>query len=155
MFSPDGGRLAGRTGGTAAIWDAWTGDELVTISGHSGEVFGVSFSRDGTRIATGSEDGTARVWDAATGEELVRLSGHDGLVALVDFSPDGTRLLTGGGDGTARVWDISDTAGAELWSQRVASDERRQRGVRRRRHTSRHQRRGWRLGARSVDRSQR
>ena len=122
MFSPDGGRLAGRTGGTAAIWDAWTGDELVTISGHSGEVFGVSFSRDGTRIATGSEDGTARVWDAATGEELVRLSGHDGLVALVDFSPDGTRLLTGGGDGTARVWDISDTAGAELWTQRVASD---------------------------------
>ena len=82
------------------------------IAGHSSEVFGVSFSRDGTRIATGSEDGTARVWDAATGEELVRLSGHDGLVALVDFSPDGTRLLTGGGDGTARVWDISDTAGA-------------------------------------------
>ncbi|HEX6399802.1 MAG TPA: WD40 repeat domain-containing protein, partial [Actinomycetota bacterium] len=50
------------------------------------------------------------------------LSGHDGLVALVDFSPDGTRLLTGGGDGTARVWDVSDTAGAELWTQQVASE---------------------------------
>ena len=123
VFSPDGGRLAGRTGGTAAIWDAWTGKKLVPISGHSGEVYGVSFSRDGTRIATGSEDGTARVWDAATGEELVRLSGHDGLVALVDFSPDGTRLLTGGGDGTARVWDVSDTAGAEVWSEHVATGQ--------------------------------
>ena len=122
MFSPDGERLAGRTGdGTAAIWDAWTGDRLVTISGHSGDVIGVSFSRDGTRLATGSADGTARIWDTDTGEELVRLAGHRGLVALVDFHPSGTRLLTGGGDGTARVWDISDTAGAELWTQRVAS----------------------------------
>ena len=122
MFSPDGERLTGRTGGTVAIWDAWTGVEVVKIAGHSSEVFGVSFSRDGSWIATGSKDGTARVWDAATGEELVRLSGHGGLVALVDFSPDGTRLLTGGGDGTARVWDVSDTAGAEVWSEHVATE---------------------------------
>ena len=120
MFSPDGERLAGRTFGTAAIWDARTGDELLKVSGHSGDVFGVAFSRDGTRLATGSVDGTARIWDAETGEELVRLAGHDGLVALVDFDPSGTRLLTGGGDGTARVWDVSDTAGTEVWSQDIA-----------------------------------
>ena len=122
MFSPDGERLAGRYYPQAAIWDAWTGERLLTISGHSGDVFGVAFSRDGTRLATGSADGTARIWDAQSGEELVRLSGHGGLVALVDFSPDGTRLLTGGGDGTARVWDVSETAGAEVWSERVASE---------------------------------
>ena len=123
MFSPDGERLAGRSYPRAAIWDAWTGEPLVTIAGHSGDVIGVSFSRDGSRIATGSVDGTARIWDANNGEELVRLSGHGGLVALVDFSPDGTRLLTGGGDGTARVWDVSETSGAELWTQRVASED--------------------------------
>ena len=121
MFSPDGERLVGRYYPQAAIWDAWTGDRLLTISGHSGDVFGVAFSRDGTRLATGSADGTARNWDAESGEELVRLSGHGGLVALVDFSPDGTRLLTGGGDGTARVWDVSETAGAEVWSEKIAS----------------------------------
>ncbi|HEX6401095.1 MAG TPA: WD40 repeat domain-containing protein, partial [Actinomycetota bacterium] len=121
MFSPDGERLAGRTDGGAAVWDAWTGLPLLTVSGHSGDVIGVAFSRDGTRLATGSKDGTARVWDAASGRELVRLSGHGGLVALVDFDPSGTRLLTGGGDGTARVWDVSPTAGAEVWAEMVAS----------------------------------
>jgi WD40 repeat protein len=105
----------------AAVWDAETGERLFGLQGHTGDVFGIAFSRDGTRLATGGADGTARIWDAETGEELVRLAGHDGIVALVDFSPDGTRLLTGGGDGTARVWDVSVTAGAEWWSQDTSS----------------------------------
>jgi len=122
MFSPDGDRLAGRTDDTAGVWDAWTGEPLLALSGHSGTVYGVAYSRDGSRLATGSVDGTARIWDADTGEELVRLAGHHGLVALVDFDPTGTRLLTGGGDGTARVWDVSGAAGAELWSEHLALD---------------------------------
>ena len=40
----------------------------------------VSFSPDGTRIVTGSEDGTARVWDARTGTALLELKGHTGAM---------------------------------------------------------------------------
>jgi hypothetical protein len=38
--------------------------DLLTLKGHTGYVTSVSFSPDGSRIVTGSDDTTARVWDA-------------------------------------------------------------------------------------------
>ena len=70
-------------------------------------VYSVSWSPDGTRLATGSEDGTAKVWDAADGRERLTLRGHVGRVYSVSWSPDGTRLATGSEDGTAKVWDAA------------------------------------------------
>ena len=60
---------------TARIWDAASGGELLTLTGHSGAVVSVAFSPDGTRIATGSVDQTARVWEAGNGRELFFTSG--------------------------------------------------------------------------------
>jgi WD40 repeat protein len=37
---------------------------LLTLQGHTGPVYSVCFSPDGTRLATASEDQTAKVWDA-------------------------------------------------------------------------------------------
>jgi WD40 repeat protein/serine/threonine protein kinase len=71
----------------------------------TGEVAGVAFSPDGTRIATGSGDRTARLWDARTGKQLLVLTGHTGWVTGVAFSPDGARVVTGSWDRTAKVWD--------------------------------------------------
>jgi WD40 repeat protein/serine/threonine protein kinase len=78
---------------------------LFTLYGHTGPVRSVSFSRDGSRIVTGSRDRTAKVWDARTGTALIELSGHMGTVSSVSFSPDGSRVVTGSDDGTAKVWD--------------------------------------------------
>ena len=33
-------------------------------SAHSGEVYSVAFSPDGTKIVSGSRDGTIKVWDS-------------------------------------------------------------------------------------------
>ena len=41
-----------------------------------GEAGAVSWSPDGTRIASGSYNNTVRVWDVATGTEMVKLEGH-------------------------------------------------------------------------------
>ncbi|HEX9595589.1 MAG TPA: BTAD domain-containing putative transcriptional regulator [Anaerolineales bacterium] len=106
-FSPDGARLA--TSGpdsTAKILDAANGQELLTLAGHSGDLFGVdvSFSPDGQRLVTASADGTAKVWDARTGDEIVTLRGHSATVFNAVFSPDGTRVATSSADGTVRVW---------------------------------------------------
>ena len=94
------------------MWDAAGGRELLTLRGHTGVVGSVSWSPDGTRLATGSEDGTAKVWDAAGGRELLTLKGHTGAVVPVSWSPDGTRLATGSADSTAKVWDAA--GGREL-----------------------------------------
>ena len=78
---------------TAKVWDAATGEELFTLTGHTGPVVGVAFNHDGTRIATASWDETARVWDADTAGpcELVRF-----LVTTTEL-----RVALGGTEPTA------------------------------------------------------
>jgi WD40 repeat protein len=82
----------------------------ITLSVGS-NVNSVAFSRDGTRIATGSDDATTKVWDAQSGKELLTLS-VGSIVNSIAFSPDGTRIATGSADATARVWDAQ--GGKEL-----------------------------------------
>jgi WD40 repeat protein len=66
-------------------------------------VYHVTFSPDGSRLATASADKTARLWEVASGKELARLP-HEASVYHVAFSPDGSRLATASADKTARLW---------------------------------------------------
>lgn len=72
---------------------------------HTDYPVSVSFSPDGTRAVSASNDLTARVWDPATGELFHTLIGHTGGVRAASFSADGLRIVTGSDDRTARVWD--------------------------------------------------
>jgi WD40 repeat protein/serine/threonine protein kinase len=106
-FSPDGLRIVtGNADGTARVWDAETGAELLVLKGHNSGVPSVSFSSDGSRIVTGSYDATAMVWDAKTKKQVITLRGHAGAVKAASFSPDGLRVVTGSTDRTAMVWDV-------------------------------------------------
>ena len=69
------------------------------------QVNSASFSPDGTRVVTASNDKTARVWDARSGQPLTEPLKHEEGVYSASFSPDGTRVVTASGDKTARVWD--------------------------------------------------
>ena len=106
-FSPDGTRIVtGSHDPTAKVWDAQTGNELLTLKGHSSSVNSVAFSPDGKRIAIGSAagvDATAKVSDAHSGKELLMLP-WAGQVNSVAFSPDGKRIASGT-DHTAQMWD--------------------------------------------------
>jgi WD40 repeat protein len=92
------------------VWDALSGQELLTLRGHDLFVYSVAWSPDGKRLATGSLDQTAKVWDAASGRELLTLRGHYGPVRSLAWSPDGKRLATASSDGTVQVYamDIHD-----------------------------------------------
>jgi WD40 repeat protein len=54
----------------------------------------VSWSPDGSRIASGSDDSTVHVWDSRTGAVLSTLEGHSDRVTTVSWSPDGSRIAS-------------------------------------------------------------
>ena len=43
------------------------GRQMCTLTGHSGIVFSVTFSRDGKRVVSGSQDHLVMIWDIETG----------------------------------------------------------------------------------------
>ena len=107
-YSPDGTRLAVASSVGIWLYDADTGAEVALLSRHTGDVFSVSFSPDGSTLAGGCQDGTIGLWDVAIGQEKARLKGHTGYVPSVSFSPDGNTLASLGGpsDHTIRLWDV-------------------------------------------------
>lgn len=80
------------------------------LVGHQDRVRAVSWSPDGTRIATGSADKTARIWKA-DGTLVSQLRGHTDAVTDVAWSRDGKLLATCGRDATVRLWNADGSAG--------------------------------------------
>jgi eukaryotic-like serine/threonine-protein kinase len=46
------------------VWDLTTGQETLTLKGHTSMVTNLAFSPDGHRLITASADMTVRIWDA-------------------------------------------------------------------------------------------
>ena len=59
----------------------------------STSVNSASFSPDGSRVVSASDDRTIRIWDVATGSVLTTLEGHTDVVKSASFSPDGSRVV--------------------------------------------------------------
>ena len=72
--------------------DEWSAC-LQTLEGHSAGVNSVAFSRDSTRLASGSYDNTVKIWDASSGKCLRTLQIGKALLDI-SFNATGSCLHT-------------------------------------------------------------
>src|SRR5262249_28348569 len=103
--------VSGSADKTVRVWDAASGQELLTLLGHTDPVSSVAFSLDGQRIVSGSWD-KGKVWVAAHGQEDLTIRGDTGGGCSVAFSPDGQHIVGCGSDNAVKVWDAA--AGKEI-----------------------------------------
>ncbi len=88
-----------------------TGNASIVGKGHTGMIWSLALSPDGTTLASGYGFGTIRLGDVTTGNNTAVLKGHTHRINSLVFSPDGTILASGSSDGTVRLWDVTTGAG--------------------------------------------
>jgi WD40 repeat protein len=84
-------------------------DDLeMDLRGHSKAVKSVSWSHDGSRVISGSEDNTIKIWDANNGELLNTVEGHSAVVSSVSWNHNDSAIVSGSHDKKIKIWDASN-----------------------------------------------
>lgn len=108
-FSNDGSLIAVHgMDGKLSILNLASGD-IQELEGHSGDVTGVAFNLDGTKVASCAHDGTFRLWDRELGIGRI-LHTHERMLPphSTSFSPDGSMIAATGGDFAVGFWNPTD-----------------------------------------------
>ncbi len=106
--SPDGKYvLSGGADKTLRLWDAATGKEVRSFTGHTGAVTVARFGRKRMNfVASASTDGTLRMWDFESGKEDRKIAAHEKEILCLAVSQDRPFAATGSADKTLKIWNI-------------------------------------------------
>lgn len=104
-FNPAGVLASAGEDRTVRLWNLSDGSST-PLTGHTGAVTQVQFSRDGNWLLSTSADETIKLWKS-DGMPIATLKGHGAAVLSASFSPDHREILSGSADKTVRFWDIA------------------------------------------------
>lgn len=91
--------------GTARLFDAHTGAELIRFDDQGSAVLAVAWSPDENYIATGDSNGVLYVYDTATGELQWQVTAHNGRINGIVWGPE--RIVTWSDDGFTGLWTLA------------------------------------------------
>ncbi|MCE2401673.1 WD40 repeat domain-containing protein [Candidatus Poribacteria bacterium] len=128
-FSPDNNILAASGTKETRLWDVKTATELSRLNARQffTDVV-VTFSRDGTILATGGINGETHLWDVNTGQKIVTLKAAiREYTKTIAFSPDNIILAVGYVNNHIRLWDLKThkeintplTAQKKIWIKKL------------------------------------
>ena len=84
---------------------------MKTLIGHSDKVNYVSWSPDGSKLASESSDNKIIIWDTSDWSEIQTLAGHFYSINYVVWSPNGSKLAsTSWDDNAITIWDTGDNS---------------------------------------------
>ena len=111
-ISPDGqwllaARFAGSSQSNVVVIRLKDQQMITALKGHEAMPLCISYSPDGSRVATAGQDRTIRIWRTSDWSLQEILKGHTGTVNWVAFSPDGRQIVSGGDDKSVRIWPSS------------------------------------------------
>ena len=86
--------------------DSQTGVCNQTLQGHSQPVRTVTFSPDGSMLASGSDDKTVKFWETPKGNLLKTHDPEIGKISAVTFGSDSKTFVTAGEAADIKVWDV-------------------------------------------------
>jgi WD40 repeat protein len=96
-------------------------NKKITLQGHTDDVFCVSLSPNGLRVASAGQDQSIRIWDTRTGSLAGVLRGHIGDIRNILFADDNT-LISCSNDKQLIKWDLTRmisldaiSSDSELW----------------------------------------
>ncbi len=117
-FDARGERLAAAyADGTLALISTAPGDAITAIwtaQNVEGGLNVVSFSPDGTLIATGSSNGNVQLWDSRSGASLAVLRGHVAPVLRLEFSANGATILSQDESGVVILWQVGASGATDF-----------------------------------------
>ena len=91
---------------TVMVHDAQSGSALLTLRGHTAEVWAVCATSDGAFYASGGGDQTVKLWDTQSGRCVHTLGPLQSTIRSVGSSRDGKHVFAGESSGVISVWQV-------------------------------------------------
>ena len=89
------------------------------LRGHTDAITVLSWSPDGTQLASASRDTTARLWSATKQQATVIYRGHHAPIGALAWNPASLLLASGGRDKEVQVWNTAGTTQETFVAQGV------------------------------------